>query len=151
MEISNKTRPRGAGRMRRIIAILLTTTAVIASLFVAASPAQADGLACQGTRLGLLCSRWAGSGTTVKSIRASLVVKSLWKCNTEFNVQGTLEGGNHYDVVGVSKCGTGTVWYDFGINRRFQNGTQVCVRYKENVGGSNPWEPYWACFQVWYS
>lgn len=135
-------------RMGRAGAMLFTALTVAGSLLVGASPAQADGLGCTATRLGALCNRWAGSGSTVKSIRASLVVGPKWKCNTEFNVQGTLAGGAHYDVTGVSKCGTGTVWYDFAINRRFQNNTNVCARYKENVGGQYPWEPYWACFRV---
>jgi hypothetical protein len=133
------------GRLLRIGAFVavLTSSAV---LLLPAAPANATAYGCTTTKLGLLCNSTEGpffGGLHVDAIRSDLYSnKKGTTCNIEFNARGN---GRPYSNTKLAKCGLGTVWVKAHPDRRFKDGSRICVRVRERGG---EWQPYKACNRI---
>jgi hypothetical protein len=144
------TRPTAAprGRLARAFASI-TVLISSAVLVLPAPPANATAYGCTTTKLGLLCNSTEGpffGGLHVDAIRSDLYSnKTGMTCNIEFNARGTLADGSRYSNTKTAKCGTGTVWVKAHPDRRFKDGSRICVRVRER---GSAWEPYQACNRI---
>ncbi|MEJ3652017.1 hypothetical protein WEH80_03265 [Actinomycetes bacterium KLBMP 9759] len=152
---------------RGLSRIVVATVAITGAIVVAgpAPAAHADATGCTITKLGQLCNitkgkspGWTGviwGSTHVTTVEArlrggvldrGLPVAIPWLCDIEFNVHGTLSNGKPYSNTKTAKCGYGQVYTIARPDRAFEDGSKLCVRYREL--GARDWEPYQACNKI---